>query len=140
MRKNRPLRFSIADACLAVFLFASPQAHAEPLLRCEVTYAGTTQRIDTRPAADVYEVKPVDIAGRFLFKAVMAAPKGSLKYVLIYIYLQQDTRPILLQQAKYVSPFKPSTRPYALTGEQHLYGGPVERELIYRCDLQGVTP
>ena len=140
MRQNRTFRFSIAQSCVAVFLFAGVAAHAAPLLRCEVTYAGTTQVIETTPVADVYEVKPVDIAGRFLFKVVMSAPKGKLNYVLIYTYLQQEPRPVLLQQAKYFPPFKPSTRPYLLTGEQHIYGGPIERELIYRCDLQGVKP
>jgi hypothetical protein len=138
MRPNRP--FSIAQFCLAVFLFAGVAVHAAPLLRCEVSYAGTTQVIETRPAADDYGVKPVDIAGRFLFKVVMSAPKGKLNYVLIYTYLQQEPRPLLLQQAKYFPPFKPSKRPYLLTGEQHVYGGPIERELIYRCDLQGVKP
>ena len=138
MRPNRP--FSIAQFCLAVFLFAGVAAHAAPLLRCEVTYAGTTQVIETRPAADAYEVKPVDIAGRFLFKVVMSAPKGKLNYVLIYTYLQQEPRPLLLQQAKYFAPVKQSTRPFLLTGEQHIYGGPIERELIYRCNLQGDKP
>ena len=138
MRPNRP--FSIAQFCLAVFLFAGVAAHAAPLLRCEVTYAGTTQVIETRPAADAYGVKPVDIAGRFLFKVVMSAPKGKLNYVLIYTYLQQEPRPLLLQQAKYFAPVKQSTRPFLLTGEQHIYGGPIERELIYRCNLQGDKP
>ena len=140
MQKNRPFRFSIAQSCVAVFLFANIAAHANPLLRCEVTYAGATQVIEASPVSDAYEVKPVDIAGRFLFKVVMSAPNGKLNHVLIYTYLQQEPRPLLLQQAKYFPPFKPGTRPYLLTGEQHIYGGPVERELIYRCDLQGFKP
>ena len=140
MRQNRPLRFSIAQSCVAVFFFAGVAAHAAPLLRCEVSYAGTTQVIETKPIADAYEVKPIDIAGRFLFKVVMSAPKGQLNYVLIYTYLQQEPRPLLLQQAKYFAPLRQSKRPYLLTGEQHIYGGPIERELIYRCDLKGVKP
>jgi hypothetical protein len=140
MQKNRPFRFSFAQTCVAVFLFANVAAQAAPLLRCEVTYAGTTQVIETTPVEDAYEVKPFDIAGRFLFKVVMSAHKGKLKHVLIYAYLQQETRPILLQQAKYSAPFKPSSRPYLLTGEQHIYGGPIERELIYRCELQSAKP
>ncbi len=140
MQKNRPFRFSFAQSCVAVFLFAGVAANAAPLLRCEVTYAGATQVIETTPVEDAYEVKPVDIAGRFLFKVVMSAPKGKLNHVLIYAYLQQEPRPLLLQQAKYFPPFKLGTRPYSLTGEQHIYGGPIERELIYRCDLQGVKP
>jgi hypothetical protein len=31
-------------------------------------------------------------------------------------------------------------KPYPLTGEQHLYAGVVERELIYSCTLEGIAP
>ncbi|MSQ66043.1 MAG: hypothetical protein EXR37_06855 [Limnohabitans sp.] len=115
-------------------------AHAGPLLRCEVTYAGATQVIEFSPVTDAYEVKPVDITGRFLFKVVISAPRGKLDHVLIYTYLHQEPRPLLLQQAKYFRPFKAGTRPYLLTGEQHIYGDPIERQLIYRCWLRGVKP
>ncbi|NCV63012.1 MAG: hypothetical protein EBW49_03600 [Betaproteobacteria bacterium] len=115
-------------------------AQASPFLRCEVTYAGATQVVHATPVADPYEVAPVDIAERFLFKVVMTATRGRLDHVLIYTYLQQDPRPVLLQQAKYFAPFKPSRQPVLLTGEQHIYGGPIERELIYRCWLGGIQP
>ena len=121
--------------CGGGVLFASACAHARPQLRCEVTYAGATQAIVAEPVLHPYEVKPVDIAERFLFKVVMSAHKEKLQYVLIYVYLQQEQRPLLLQQVKYSSPFTNNASPYLLTGEQHVYGGPIERELIYRCWL-----
>ncbi|MCE2677379.1 MAG: hypothetical protein LW632_04465 [Burkholderiaceae bacterium] len=115
-------------------------AQATPFLHCEVTYAGATQVVHAVPVADPYEVAPVDIAERFLFKVVMTATRGRLDHVLIHTYLQQEPRPVLLQQAKYFAPFKPRRQPVLLTGEQHIYGGPIERELIYRCWLGGIQP
>ena len=44
---------------------------------------------------------------------------------------------MLIQVAKYLPPFKVGSKPYALTGEQYLYAGPVERELTYHCTSQG---
>ena len=68
-------------------------------MRCEVTYAGATQVVHAVPVADPYEVAPVDIAERFLFKVVMTATRGSFDHVLIYTYLQQNPCPVLLQLA-----------------------------------------
>jgi hypothetical protein len=132
---SRLLRLGIAACFMAVHM-----AQASPFLRCEVTYAGATQVVHAAPVAEPYEVAPVDIAERFLFKVVMSASGSKLDHVLIYVYLHQDPRPVLLQQAKYFSPFKPGKQPLLLTGEQHVYGGPIERELIYRCWLGGIKP
>jgi hypothetical protein len=129
------IRCAFVGGCLAL-----STAQATPFLHCEVTYAGATQVVHAVPVADPYEVAPVDIAERFLFKVVMTATRGRLDHVLIYTYLQQEPRPVLLQQAKYFAPFKPRRQPVLLTGEQHIYGGPIERELIYRCWLGGIQP
>ena len=122
------------------FFLTAAVAHAQPVLRCEVTYAGTTHVIQTTPTTDPYAVVPVDIAERFLFKVVLSATEKQLDHALIYVYLQQAPRPVLLQQAKYFGPFKSSKHAYLLTGEQHVYGGPIERELIYQCWLSGIKP
>jgi hypothetical protein len=129
------IRCAFVGGCMAL-----STAQATPFLHCEVTYAGATQVVHAVPVADPYEVAPVDIAERFLFKVVMTATRGRLDHVLIYTYLQQEPRPVLLQQAKYFAPFKPRRQPVLLTGEQHIYGGPIERELIYRCWLGGIQP
>lgn len=123
-------------SCTALSLSAT----AAPLLRCEVSYAGTTHVIEASPVADPYPVPSVDIGGRFRFKAVMVGDDARVDRVLLYAYLDARRQPILIQEAKYLPPFQASTTPYLLTGEQHLYAGPVERELIYSCTLQGVAP
>lgn len=118
----------------------SLSALATPLLRCQVSYAGTTHLIEASPVADPYPVASVDVGGRFRFKAVVVGDAARVDRILLYAYLDTRKQPILIQEAKYLPPFQASTTPYLLTGEQHLYAGPVERELIYSCTLQGVAP
>ena len=116
----------------------NPVQPAQPLLRCQVTYAGTTHTLDTRPVRDPYAVPSVDIGGRFLFKPVMVGTAQHIDYIKLYAYLDASRQPVLIQVAKYLPPFKNGPKPYALTGTQYLYAGPVERELTYHCTLQGV--
>jgi len=115
-------------------------AGATPLLHCDVTYAGSTHVVETTPVADPYPVAQHDIGGRFLFKAVMVGQDSRVDYVKLYAYLDARKQPLMIQEAIYLPPFQASAAPYALTGTQHLYAGPVERELIYGCTLQGVQP
>jgi hypothetical protein len=61
-------------------------------------------------------------------------------YIKLYAYLDTPRQPLLVQEASYLPPFKATSVPYLLTGEQHLFAGPVERELLYRCTLAGVQP
>lgn len=123
-----------------VALLLSHSATAAPLLRCEVAYAGTTHVIEARPEADPYPVPSVDIGGRFRFKAVMVGEAQRLDYIKLYAYLETPRQPVLIQQATYLPPFMVTPMPYALTGDQRLYAGPVERELQYRCTLEGLAP
>lgn len=129
--------------CIGVFLlsacFILPSV-AGHLLQCDVSYAGTTYKLKATPTQDPYSVPSIDIGGRFFFKMVLTETNSKLEHVLIYAYLDQQPRPTLLQQVKYAGPFPNSPKPYALTGEQRVYGGPVERELIYSCWLSTVSP
>ena len=59
---------------------------------------------------------------------------------ILYAYLDTRRQPILVQEAKYLPPYHSGVTPYLLTGEQHIYAGEVERELIYHCTLEGVAP
>ena len=136
---NYPRLTALALAGLAGLVLSHP-AHAAPLLRCSVTYAGATQLIEAMPVSDPYPVPSVDIAGRFRFKAVMVGSAARVDRIVLYAYLDAGAQPVLMQQAKYLPPFAASATPYLLTGEQRLYAGPVERELIYSCTLQGVQP
>lgn len=128
-------------AAVAVsLLLAGNTACADPLLRCKVSYAGTTHTIEASPVADPYPVPSVDIGGRFRFKAVMVGSPTRVDRILLYAYLDTKRQPVLVQEAKYLPPYTVSQTPYLLTGEQHLYAGVVERELIYTCTLQGIPP
>lgn len=113
---------------------------AAPLLRCNVTYAGSTQTIEASPVADPYPVASMEIGGRFRFKAVMVGDAAHVDYIKLYTYLDARRQPLLIQEAKYLPPFKATATPAVLTGVQHLYAGPAERELIYSCTLEGVRP
>ena len=117
----------------------SAYASAHALLRCDVSYAGTTHHVTARPVADPYGVESVDIGGRFFFKPVVVGRGSRVDYILLYAYLDQEPRPVMVQEAKYLPPFRVGKTPYLLTGEQHVYAGPVERELIYSCWLSGVA-
>ena len=118
----------------------APQAMAEPLLRCFVTYAGSTHTVEARVVSDPYPVAFIDIGGRFYFKPVMVGQGQHVEYIKLYTYLDTRRQPVLVQQATYHAPFPQSTAPTLLTGEQTVIAGPVERELQYRCTLQGVQP
>ena len=112
---------------------------AAPLLRCQVAYAGTTHVIEARPVSDPYPVASVDIGGRFRFKAVVVGDATHVEYIKLYAYLDAKRQPILVQEAKYLPPFRATATPYLLTGEQYLYAGVAERELMYRCTLEGIA-
>jgi hypothetical protein len=131
---------AFAQSTLFFTLLASTATVAAPLLRCQVAYAGTTHTIEASPVDDPYPVPSVDIGGRFRFKAVMVGNTARVNRILIYAYLDTKRQPILVQQAKYLPPYTVSETPYLLTGEQYLYAGVVERELIYSCTLQGIQP
>lgn len=111
-------------------------------LQCHVTYGGSTETVLAAPADDPYRVTATDVAGRFRFKPVLVVQGGQLHHVSIYVYFQAGRQPLLIQQAKYLPPFPPPGQDghIALTGEQRLYAGPMERELIYQCALSGVAP
>jgi len=115
-------------------------ALAQPLLTCQVTYAGATQAVVATPVTDPYPVPSVDIGGRFAFKAVMVGDAQKVERILLYAYLDAEPHPVLIHQAKYLSPFSRSMAARAFTGQHHVYGGPQERELIYSCTLEGLAP
>ena len=115
-------------------------ALAQPQLTCQVTYAGATQTVVARPVADPYPVPSVDIAGRFWFKPIVVGTAQKIDRILIYTYLDTPTQPLLLHQVKYLPPFSASKSAGPITGQNHVYGGPLERELIYSCRLEGLPP
>ncbi|WP_242473278.1 hypothetical protein [Rhodoferax fermentans] len=132
-----PLRTHLALMAALVF---GATAWATPLLRCEVTYAGSAHVLEATPVTDPYPVPAVDIGGRFWFKPVMVGQGSRVDYVKLYAYLDTRQQPLLIHEAIHLPPFQTGETAYPLTGTHHLYAGPVERELIYSCTLQGVQP
>lgn len=128
-------RSASVAASLAVFCVASAGAGLQ--LRCEVTYAGVTRTLVARPVADPYSVASEDILGRFRFRAVLVGTSERIDHISLYAYQNRSGQAVLLQQANYRPPFAwpADGEPLPLTGVQHLYAGPLERELIYQCSL-----
>ncbi|MDD2881086.1 MAG: hypothetical protein PHQ58_11665 [Rhodoferax sp.] len=137
------MRYSLCTTTVALAFGACSfplAASANALLHCDVSYAGSTHVVETQAVADPYPVPSVDIGGRFWFKAVMVGRATQVDYVKLYAYLDTRQQPLLIQEAVYLPPFQSTPAPYLLTGTQYLYAGPVERELMYSCTLQGVQP
>ena len=107
-------------------------------LHCAVTYAGATQQVLAQPVTDPYPVASADVRGRFRFKPVVVGSGEQIDHISIYVYQNTAPQPVLIQQAKYLPPYAWPADGSALplTGQQHLYAGPMERELIYSCALE----
>ena len=128
-----------ASLRLCPLLAVAPWALADDgvQLRCALTYAGATQTVLAQPVPDPYTVPAHDVRGRFRFKPVLVGTPARLERVNLYVYLETEAQPVLVQQAKYLPPFDwpADGRALRLTGEQRVYAGPLERELIYDCQL-----
>lgn len=112
-------------------------AVTSPILRCEVSYAGTTHIIETSFIQDPYLAPIHDIGGRFSFKAVMVGVNKKIDYIKLYAYLQGRELDTPIHQATYRKPIYMSNTMKALTPFNHLYAGEVEREMQYQCFLGG---
>ncbi|MBC3936553.1 hypothetical protein [Undibacterium rugosum] len=111
----------------------------EPLLACFVTYAGSTEVIETGLSANPYQIEAKDIQGRFRFKPVMIGEQGHIRYIKIYAYFQTSKTDLPIHQASYFPPFRRSKQAYLLTPYNALYAGEVERELQYHCTLKNIA-
>lgn len=111
-------------------------------LSCAVTYAGHTQLISVAPTRSPYDQAAVRIANRFRFKAVHVQGEDVTPRMGIYVYLETERQPLLIQHVLIQPPYPqaPTGSRVDLLGEQRLYAGPLERELIYRCFLDQGTP
>ena len=143
---NRPMArlpfFRLPLVCWSVAGLWAGQAAAATELRCAVTYAGATRQVVATPVPDPYVQPGVDIDGRFVFKPVLVGTPARIERVNLYVYLNTRSQPVLVQQAKYLPPFHwpADGTPLPLTGQQYLYAGPVERELMYHCTLHREAP
>ncbi|PRC91219.1 hypothetical protein [Solimicrobium silvestre] len=127
---------------LLLLTLACANINAQPLLRCEITYAGTTHTLEARISVDAnadaggaYTTEAMDIGGRFRFKALMLGTEQHVDSIKLYAYYETHRQAVLLQEVKYVAPFTLSTTAYGLTGLNYLYSPPLGRELQYGCAL-----
>lgn len=113
-----------------------PSTFAQDMaLTCHVTYAGETQTLAICPTHQPYGHESVNIGHRFRFKAVHVKDENLSPRIGIYVYFEDKQQSLLIQHVQIRPPF-PSPKEgelIDLMGEQHLYAGPLERELIYRC-------
>jgi len=131
-----PSHFSAIVFCVGAMLCFHHAAAAEsPLLRCEVSYAGSTHTLDTQISEQPYLATMHDIGGRFSFKAVMIGTRKKIDYIKLYAYLQGRELDTPIHQATYQKPILVGKRMKALTPFNHLYAGEVEREMQYQCFL-----
>lgn len=117
-------------------------AMAGPGLLCELSYAGATQTVWAEPVPEAYAVPAVDVRGRFRFKAVVVGAGDHIERIDLYTYLQTPAQPVIIQHAHHRPPqgWREAPQPVGLTGAQHLYAGPMLRELIYQCSLHKDKP
>ncbi|WP_423679950.1 hypothetical protein [Undibacterium sp. WLHG33] len=114
----------------------SVNAHSAPWLRCQVSYAGSTQIVETGITNDPYAVESVDIQGRFKFKAVMTGSDSDINYIKLYAFFQTRSADIPIHQASYYPPLPLRKQETPFTPKNSLYAGDVERELQYQCTLE----
>ena len=122
----------LAAALLGGGTGCARKAHA---VACTVTYGGEARRLEFPVTTDPYDVKALDIAGRFRFKATYIREPWPSASINVYVYHRADDTSVLLQEGKYTPPFSP--RPgarHGFTGRQLVYS-PTERELEYWCEL-----
>ena len=115
------------------------QAHR---MSCDVTYAGLTHTLAAVVTREPYQVKAQSIGGRFLFKAMQVQTHAQTQRLSVYVYRQDGPQAVLIQQVQRQPPYPepPPKGRVDLWGEQRLYSGELERELIYSCHLADDTP
>jgi hypothetical protein len=137
-----PLRcWLFLTAGFVILALDSACAAAVPLLRCTIEQGGKTQVLEFSPGQDPYAAKAFDINGRFRFKAVVVGDARQIEYIKIYTYDFPKRQPVLLHEAKYLTPAaSPLAQPASLTGVNYIYSPRLERELQYECVLQESAP
>lgn len=143
-QRNGPLqhyrRLFATSSFLLSLSVVSVDAHSAPWLRCQVGYAGSTQIVETGITNDPYSVEPVDIQGRFKFKAVITGSDSSINYIKLYAFFQTKSADIPIHQATYYPLFQLSKQETPFTPKNSIYAGDVERELQYQCTLEDKQP
>ncbi len=102
---------------------------------CHVTYGGEARRLEFPATSNPYDVKAVDVAGRFSFKATYLREPWQAASINVYAYQRVAGENRLVQEGKYAPPFSLGARArYGFTGRQLVYSRD-QRELEYWCEL-----
>jgi len=126
-------RFGVLSVALLLTLGGCSR-HANAVV-CTVTYGGEARRLEFPATTHPYEVKALDVAGRFRFKAIYMREPWAAAALDVYAYEQADNVDVLLQEGKYGPPFSLAAGArYGFTGRQLLYSRE-QRELEYWCEL-----
>jgi hypothetical protein len=115
------------SACLA----ASGCLGRQPGVVCSVGYGGEVRRLTFPATESPYNVKAVDVAGRFAFKAIYVREPWRAASISVYAYQRTNGEDRLLQEAVYAPPFAGHD---GFTGRQLVYSTE-QRELEYSCQL-----
>ncbi|HVY26202.1 MAG TPA: hypothetical protein VHB79_06600 [Polyangiaceae bacterium] len=107
----------------------------QPAVGCWVTYGGEAKRLEFPATQSPYTVKPVDVAGRFAFKAIYVREPWQAASLNVYAYQRTSAGDRLLQEGKYLPPFSHvEGARYGFTGRQLVYSRD-QRELEYWCEI-----
>src|SRR4051812_36918310 len=113
-RGGRSLAVSAALAALA----ASGCNRELPAGVFHVASGGAVKRLVFPASTETpYAVKPVDVAGRFSFKATYLREPWRAASINVYAYQRSSDGDSLLQESKYAPPFSAGTKArYGFTG------------------------
>jgi hypothetical protein len=133
MRRLLSFCWLAAALCLAASVAGCGKRHAAVV--CHVSYGGEEQRLEFPATQSPYTVKPVDVAGRFAFKAIYLQEPLQARSIHLYAYDRGTREDRLIQEGKYAPPFSVrADDEHGFTGRQLVYSRD-QRELEYWCEL-----
>lgn len=114
---------------------------AGPVLRCQIDQGYKTYVQDFLPSDNPYRAEPMDVRGRFRFKAVVYSAGAQVDYVKLYAYYFLRGQPVLIHMAQHDAPAVSASPDLgALTGLQRVYSPRLGHEMRYQCALREAAP
>lgn len=128
-------------AALLLFWASTASAHAAPLLRCQIEQGYMSAVHDFPASNEPYAATPLEVRGRFRFKAVVFAEGAAVEYVKLYTSYYLRGQPVLIQMAQYDHPkVSASATADSLTGLQRVYSPRLGHKMRYQCRLLEAAP
>ena len=101
---------------------------------CHYTYGGETKSLRAEPVGSAYTVDSIAVGSYFRFRVVFRNRPTDLASIKVYTYADRDDGPVLIHQATYPYPPRPSRPPYGFTGLHYVYEPVRDGELQYWCE------